>query len=971
MFKDDTSNGGSTLIRYLSPIGAWALAFGCSVGWGSFVMPGTTFLPLAGPVGTAIGMGIGGLLMLLIGVNYSFLMNRYPHSGGTYIFTKNEFGYDQGFMSAWFLILVYMAIVWANATAIPIICRNFFPGLLEVGPYYTVAGFRVYIVEALVASALIILAGFICLFGGKWTSRIQSVLALILIGGVVLCAVGIVFQKGSPLLDVHPAFAEDKSSIQGIIRIVALAPWAFVGFESISHSTEEFAFPVKHSMKIFMFAIISGVVTYSVLALMAASAVPAGCSNWTEYINNLGSYTGAAGMPTLFAVNRYLGKAGIRVLGIAVFAAVMTGLIGNTVAGSRLIYSLSRGDMLNNMFGGVNKNHVPFKAILMVTAFSIPIPFFGRTAISWIVDVNTIGATIAYMYTSISAYKRARKESNGPVQFTGLIGFFSSLMFTIYFLIPNLWSVDALVPESYLILIFWSVLGFGVFYYVLKKDKENRFGQSTVVWLVLLFLVFFLTILWFREKSNEISGRVMGEIHEFNMNQAREYGVEFEEEDELVAEENLENKIKQVEREVLVNSILQMAIIMIALVIMFQVYHSMQERERALELEKLTAEKNSKAKSAFLSNMSHDIRTPMNAILGYTTLALDIKELPDEAREYLEKIDYSGKHLIALINDILDMSRIENGKMELADEPTDLCQIFHEVYTIFDPQMKSKKIDFRVSADAITDKYVMCDSSRLIRVLLNLISNAHKFTSEKGKISVVIRQLGTEGNRGQYEIKVRDNGAGMSPEFVKTIFDEYTRERTAAKVQGTGLGMAITKSILDLVGGSISVESQKGKGTEFTVNVSFELTNQEEYYKHHKYEDIYATMDYSNVNVLLVDDVAINREIILKILAKYGFKTDYAINGQEAIKKIKESEAGTYQLVLMDIQMPITNGYHATKAIRALDDKEKANVPVIAMSANAFEEDIHKSLESGMNGHIAKPIEISKMMETINEIING
>lgn len=971
MFKENTSGGKQALLKYLSPVGAWALAFGCSVGWGSFVMPGTTFLPLAGPIGTAIGMCVGGLVMLLIGINYHFLMNRYPNSGGTYIFTRNEFGYDQGFMSAWFLILVYMAIVWANATAIPIICRNFFPGLLEIGPHYKVAGFDVYLAEAFIASLMIVIAGLICLFGGKWTARIQSVLAFVLIGGVIACAICITMVKGTSILEVTPAYYNEDTVHISIFQIVALAPWAYVGFESISHSTEEFSFSVSKTLGIFIGAIVAGIITYSVLALIAVSAVPEGCSSWVDYIDNLGNYSGTAGMPTLYAVKTYMGSKGVRILGLSVFAAVMTGLIGNLVAGSRLIYSLSRGELFEGYFGAVNKHHVPFRAIVCIMLISIPIPFFGRTAISWIVDVNTIGATIAYMYTSISAFRRAKKEYNKLVMATGIIGFVISLLFTLYFLIPNLWTVEALSSASYLILILWSILGFAIFYYILKRDKENRFGHSTVVWLVLLCLVFFITMLWFREVSNNASQEVLSELNEYNINQASKHGVELSEEELADARQFLAQKNSEVSDILLDNSILQMAIIMIALIIMLQVYRLMMDRERDMEVQKIKAEENSRAKSTFLSNMSHDIRTPMNAILGYTELTREIKDLPPEAAENLEKIDYSGKHLLSLINDILDMSRIESGKMELEEEPSDIQQLFKEVHTIFDSQMKSKNIEFTVNTDGVKDRFIMCDGNRLDRVLLNLISNAFKFTPEKGKVTVTLNQLGKDADMGRYEFRVKDTGIGMSPEFARTVFDAYTRERTASKIQGTGLGMAITKSIVGLMGGDIRVESEKGKGSEFIVNVSFKIIEEAEYTKHHKYENSFETLDYSKVKILLVDDVMINREIAIKILKKYGFMVDYAEDGQQAVDRIRESDAGTYQIVLMDIQMPIMNGYEATKAIRAIEDKDKANVPIIAMSANAFADDVQKSLDNGMNGHIAKPIEINKMMETINEILNG
>ncbi len=970
MFRE-SEDSGSNLHRYLSPIGAWALAFGCSVGWGAFVMPGTTFLPLAGPIGTAVGMLIGGAVMLIIAVNYQYMMNRYPDCGGTYSFTKSELGYDQGFMSAWFLILVYMAIVWANATAIPIISKNLFNGALEIGPHYTVAGFDVYLTEAGFASFMIVVASLICIYGGKLLSWIQTILAIVLIGGIVICAVGITLHNGELLTNVRPAYAEGGSGFTQIFRIVALAPWAYVGFESISHSSEEFVFSPKKTLKIFIFALLAGIAAYSLLALIAVAALPEGVGSWPEYISNLKDYSGLAGLPTFNSVSFYLHKPGVVVLGAAVAAGVITGLIGNMVAASRLIYALSRDNLFSEWLGKTNSRRIPYQAIILMTIISLPIPFFGRTAISWIVDVNTIGATLAYGYTSVTAYSRAKKEGNVWIKFTGIVGFLISVIFTLYFLVPNFWSVEALAPASYLILITWSLAGFVVFYYVFRRDRDNRFGHSTAVWLVLLFIVFFITMLWFREVSHNSSERAMRELNEFGTLRLDERGITLDKEESEYIELFLEDKIKQVNDSLLKNSVIQMVIIFVALYIMFNIYASLTKHERQMELEKIKAEENSKAKTMFLSNMSHDIRTPMNAIIGYTELTKNMEGLPEEARQNLEKIDYSSKHLLSLINDVLDMGRIESGKMELELGSYDLLEIFKELEAIFEPQMKGKGIHFTVDTSAIEDRFVMCDANRLNRVLLNLISNAFKFTKENGTVSVTLVQNGKSAKTGNYRISVKDTGIGMSPEFTKTVFEAYTREKSASKIQGTGLGMAITKSIVELAGGTIRVASEKGKGSEFVIDISFDLVPAEEYEKTRKNEQKEEVIDYSNLTIMVVDDVLLNREIACKILKKAGANVDIAENGRIAVDKVASSEPGTYDLILMDIQMPIMNGFEATKEIREIADPKLSSIPIIAMSANAFEEDVTKCRECGMNAHIAKPIEVARMMETIKETLRA
>ncbi|MBR6222975.1 MAG: amino acid permease [Lachnospiraceae bacterium] len=985
--EENTKDG---LIKYLSPVGAWALAFGCSVGWGAFVMPGTTFLPIAGPVGTALGILVGGLFMLLIGVNYHYLMNRYPDSGGSYAFSKNELGYDQGFISAWFLILVYMAIVWANATAIPLIFRKLFPGLLEFGPHYVIAGFDVYLGESIFSAFVVLIAGLICLLGGRVASVIQSVLAFILIGGITVCMVMIFLNKGVTYENIRPAFADSERKLGQVFRIVALAPWAYVGFESISHSTEEYKFSPKKSMRIFAVAIFTAVCAYSFLAVIAATSLPDGIENWRDYLSRLGELSGIDGLPTFHAVVSHLGDAGFVILGIAVGAGILTGLIGNITAASRLIYCMARDNITPSFLGRISKKHVPDKAILLLTFFSMLVPFLGRTAISWIVDVNTIGATIAYVYTSYAAYKLARKKKSMGVMITGIIGIVVSLLSGLYFLVPNLWTVEALSPASYMILIAWSVLGFLAFYYVLHRDESKRFGNSSVVWVVLLFLVFFVTMLWFRESTHDASKQMIDELSNYDSEQLVDHGIILNDIERLDTENYLNEKMEEFNRILLERSILQMAIIMIALFVMFNIYSSMQKKEREMELQKIKAEQNSKAKSLFLSNMSHDIRTPMNAIIGYSEMTKNVPDLPEEARINLEKIDNSSKHLLSVINDVLDLGRIESGRMELDIQMADLNEIFDDIHSLFVNQMESKGIDYVVDIKGVGHRYVMCDANRLNRVLLNLISNALKFTSKGGSVTVRLKELergamgetgrlikekntpiDSDGEYGSFELRVKDTGMGMSPEFAKTVFEAYTRENTATKIQGTGLGMAITKSIIDLMGGGIRVETEKGVGTEFIIDLDLLLVDEEEYKKSHVSEDEIESRDYSKVKVLLVEDQELNKEIATYILSEFGFNIDYAENGRVAYEKVKNSKTGIYDIVLMDIQMPEMNGYDATKAIRALEDEKLSSIPIIAMTANAFSEDIKKAEEAGMNGHIAKPLEIDKMMETINSVLFG
>lgn len=514
------------------------------------------------------------------------------------------------------------------------------------------------------------------------------------------------------------------------------------------------------------------------------------------------------------------------------------------------------------------------------------------------------------------------------------------------------------------------------------------------------------------------------------------------------------------------------------------------------------AETANRAKSNFLSNMSHDIRTPMNAIIGFTTLAVSNIDDKKRVRDYLGKILSSSNHLLSLINDILDMSRIESGKIHLEETEVSLSDVLHDLKTIISGQIHAKQLELYMDAMDVTNEDVYCDKTRLNQVLLNLLSNAVKFTPAGGTVSVRIRQCpGTQKGSGLYDIRVKDNGIGMSQEFVKKIFSPFERERTStvSRTQGTGLGMAITKNIVNMMGGTIEVHTEQGKGTEFIVRLPFRIQSEHQRIEKiaeleglkalvvdddfntcdsvtkmlvrvgmrsewtlsgkeavlrarqsmelgdafHAYiidwrlpdmngievtrqirslgDDtpiiILTAYDWSDIEVearaagvtafcakpmfmsdirntlmsaigqklaedtilpsvdsdfrgrciLLVEDNELNSEIAVEILNEYGFLVDTAENGVEAVQKVRNSTPGNYDLVLMDVQMPVMNGYEATKQIRALDDPALAGITILAMTANAFDEDRKKALKCGMDGFLSKPIVIEELINNLPE----
>lgn len=399
------------------------------------------------------------------------------------------------------------------------------------------------------------------------------------------------------------------------------------------------------------------------------------------------------------------------------------------------------------------------------------------------------------------------------------------------------------------------------------------------------------------------------------------------------------------------------------------------QQQEALKEALAQAEKANKAKSTFLSNMSHDIRTPMNAIVGFTNLAQTHLENTSLVNEYLTKIMSASKHLLNLINDILDMSRIESGKIHLEENELSLSEIVHSVDNLIQSMAGEKNIHFAIHTN-IVNKYIYCDKLRLNQILINLLGNAVKFTPENGEIFLSIEQVAdtTEEGYGNYIFRVKDNGIGMDTKFLPQIFQPFEREAStdASGIQGTGLGLSITKNLIEMMEGTISVESELGKGTEFIVQFAFRLasqpTEQQTTFENESFSDK-EKMPFLSQKLLLVDDNEINREIANAILTDAGFEVVEAINGQDAFETIQSAKPHEFSAVLMDIQMPIMNGYDATCAIRKLSDQTLANIPIIAMTANAFDEDRKRAFESGMNGHIPKPIDLDILFSTLKQVI--
>lgn len=471
----DSNQNEVKLQKKLSPINVWALALGCIIGWGAFVMPGNTFLGKAGPLGTAIAMGIAAVVMIIIAFNYNFMINHFPIAGGEFTYTQKAFGGNHAFICSWFLGLSYLAIVPLNGTALALIGRNLLNNIFQVGFHYTVAGYDIYLGEILLAVCALILFAVLSIRGVKFTGVFQTLLVFALVAGVAIVTIAALVSDKASFENLKPAYypgGAPGAKIGGVLAVVAVAPWAFVGFDTIPQAAEEFKFSPKKTRIIMIISILFGAAVYALLNTVTAMVVPEGYANWAEYIDDLPNLDGLISLPTFNAAHELLGNAGLIFLGIAVLAAILSGIIGFYMATSRLLYSMAKENVLPAWFGKLHtKYKTPANAILFVLVIALIAPFFGRTALGWIVDMSSLGAAIGYGYTSAAAVKFAKKEGNVAIQITGIIGTILAIAFMVLLLVPIPMFNCSLGKESYICLIVWIVLGV-IFYLSTKKKRD-------------------------------------------------------------------------------------------------------------------------------------------------------------------------------------------------------------------------------------------------------------------------------------------------------------------------------------------------------------------------------------------------------------------------------------------------------------------------------------------------------------------
>ncbi|MBP5790812.1 MAG: amino acid permease [Kiritimatiellae bacterium] len=937
----------NALQGYLSPLQAWALSFGCAVGWGAFVMPGTAFLPVAGPLGTLIGLVIGAFVMVLVGRNYHYLMQNFPEAGGAYGYVRHVFGTDHGYICGWFLVLTYVAIAWANVTALALIERNLFGGMFNFGFSYEIFGFDVFAGEILLAVATLLAAAAVFVGGKRLAVRVQIFFAFVLLAGIAFAAAAVFARHEGGLSALAPAFAGGRSAPLQVFAIVALAPWAFVGFESVSNSAEEFNFPRKRTVVVIVCSLLASTAAYALLALAAASTRPEGFADWRGYMAALGSFKDVRALPVFYAVETALGKLGILVLSLTTIAAIVTGLVGQIVAASRLVYAMSRDGLFWKPLSKLDSDGSPRNAILLIIAVSCLIPFVGRTLVGWIVDVTTVGASIAYTYVSWCALTVACSERRPFIVASGFAGLVVSLSFLVYFLVPDLWVVDALAAESYLILTVWSIVGIVVFRVVFGRDRTGKLGTSTVAWIVLLFFIFFSGHMWNREEESKLTNRVVAEIHERYAPVDKDGKVSVA---EAEAADFLERQKEWVDNTLTHYNLVQVVLVLVALLMMYSIYSVVSRREKDA----------AKAKSYFFSTISHDIRTPLNAIVGFSQmlqLGFKTKEEHDAA---VESVLSNSKALLGLVNDILELARFEAGEVEIVHVPTDCRKLVWEVAEAF--RTGNTKPDLEVREMIGEMPCLLVDPLRLRHVVVNLVANAVKFTAH-GHVEVRARftTYDAEGGNGTLRIEVEDTGCGISEEDRHKILQPYVR--TASKLSrhgGTGFGLSLSRQFVKAMGGMLAFESKPGKGSTFTVTFPMVRMADEE----RKVESGVVSPTHPLPNsptssiprVLLVDDAKMNLMVLKALVKKIGdFEIETAMDGKEALARLYDPGKPAFDAVLTDMWMPELDGAGLVKAIRA--DPRFKKMPVHIVTADVELQETFA--EKGFDSIILKPVTIS------------
>ena len=530
------TNNTTGLKPYLSPLAVWALSVGSAIGWGSLVVTSSTYLSQAGPLGSILGLLIGFAMMLMVSSNYSFLANRYPGTGGLYNYVKYIFGYDRAFLIAWFMFLIYISIFWANATSIPLFARYFMDGVFKNGYLFTVFGYEVYLGEALITLAVMWLVGLLCIKSKKLTAYAMVFMVFIFTIGITVCFAAAMIHHKASGMTMSPAFIPDTNTFRQVIRIAFISPWAFIGFESVSHSAAEYRFPHSRLFRILVLSVLVTTVLYIFVILLSVSAYPQGCTSWLDYISRLNEFEGIAGLPAFYAANYYLGSTGIHILMASLLSLVLTSLIGMLRTLSRLCYATAQDGILPERFSRLNAKEIPVETILLVLFVSLPIPFLGRTTIGWIVDTTTIGATILYGAAALAVFKVSRQEGKKKDHLISGVCIFILIVFLIFLLFPSAFSDYTIETETYVLMAIWSIIGLIYFNFVIRKDHARKFGKAIIVWITLLTFIVLMAMTWAERLNEAGENAIVSEISSY-IDDVSEDGTQVAEKEEFLDRE--------------------------------------------------------------------------------------------------------------------------------------------------------------------------------------------------------------------------------------------------------------------------------------------------------------------------------------------------------------------------------------------------------------------------------------------------
>ena len=975
--------GKCKLGPYLAPITVLALSFGYAVGWGAFVMPGKMFLPGAGPAGTVIGILLGSLAMVVFAFNYHRMLQRVQGPGGSYAFATETFGADHGFLLAWFLWLTYVAILWANATALVLLARYLFGDALQFGFHYTMAGFEVYFGEVLLCLSVTAFCGAVCLFRKRLAAWLNTILAGVFVAGVAAVFIAALSHHEGGFAAMGPAFSPEGGHAVQVIHILAMIPWAFVGFEAIVHSSAEFRFPVRRAFGILVAAIVLSASVYILLALLPTLSMPDGYANWREYIEDLPNLSGTDAMPVFAASKKALGAAGVAVIGGAMLAAQMTGIFGTLVASSRLMHAMSKGGAIPSWFGRLNRDGTPANAVLFVICVSFVIPFFGRTVTGWPVDVSNLGAAVAYGYTSAAAFALSRKET-GRAAFAGMafgiVGVAMAVTFCLLILVPNYISGDSLAAESYLVLAVWCLAGFLQYRHVFLVDWLSRFGHSVVVWISILVLIFFSSLMWVRLAVYDASEAAFGSLVGKTINP-----------------DVVESILVRVSGDMLGKMLVELLLLMSSLAIIVNLFAILRRREKHLLQQKLEAEESAdKSRSYFFSTMSHDIRTPLNAIIGFSEMMKMGFKTEAERSQAVDSILVSGRTLLRLVDHVFDFSKLEAGHLEIMAVHTAVSKLIGDIVESFKVTNTNKSLEIRSHAEGLPA--LMLDPQHAGQILFNLIGNAVKFT-KSGYIEVrATFAPDGDGSYGTLRLDVEDTGCGIAEADLDHIMSPYEQVISKeARNGGTGLGLALCRQLAKAMGGEISVVSTLGKGSTFTVTlpgVKISTVMEEvesggvgsggvvsggvmgggvEELTHPLTHSPTCPLTHSPTpslphspthrRILIVDDQKMNLMVLKAMLKKLGdFEVVMAENGHKALEVLESSSDRPFDIVFTDMWMPELDGEGLVKAVRA-DEKLKA------LSVHVVTADIELQstfAAKGFDSLILKPVTASQLLPLLS-----